>query len=394
MQVKTIIGESLPDALVKAKQQYGNDIILLESKELKGKNGKAGKKLVQVSISVEEENRNVRPWTPPSIKVEREKKVETVKPDNGQNDFNNAISDILNRRTKEMDQEKKILEELAALRQEITQLQQKKDATKDAFLPEMFTQFKTLLMEKGVNDKLADYFIKRVYRLLSSEKKVNPRDVLDGLKAEMNRLFDPYTFANGNEPAKQKIILLLGATGVGKSTTAMKIAAHPDLFGKKDAVIISTDPYGPSEALKAFSKMNGTTVFEARNSDEIMVALEKFSSKEVIIVDTPGQSPFAPNHLSKLEEYVKAFKPTDIFLVLSMNTDLKDLFLSCALYLLLKPTGIAFTKFDETTQPGKVFSILEELNLPVVCYGEGKRIFIDVAAPSIDYMFDKIFETA
>ena len=66
--------------------------------------------------------------------------------------------------------------------------------------------------------------------------------------------------------------------------------------------------------------------------------------------------------------------------------------LLCANYLLLKPTGIAFTKFDETTQPGKVFSILDVISLPVACFGDGKRIFIDMEKGNPQYMYDKIFE--
>jgi len=77
---------------------------------------------------------------------------------------------------------------------------------------------------------------------------------------------------------------------------------------------------------------------------------------------------------------------------LSLNTDLKDLFLTSALYLLLKPSGVIFTKFDETSQPGKVFAILDELKLPVVACSEGKRIFIDIVPGQIEFLYKKIFE--
>jgi flagellar biosynthesis GTPase FlhF len=79
--------------------------------------------------------------------------------------------------------------------------------------------------------------------------------------------------------------------------------------------------------------------------------------------------------------------------VLSVGSDLKDLVLLCANYLLIKPTGIAFSKFDETTQPGKVFSILDVISLPVVCFSDGKRVFVDIAKGDPQYMYDKIFES-
>jgi flagellar biosynthesis protein FlhF len=400
MQLKSVIGESLPEALVKAKQMYGEDIILLETKEVKGK---TGRKLVEVKISVDGDEQVIKAWTPPKISVPRElappgKNLprETAEPKArpGNNDFSKAIAEILNRKTQESSQEKKILDEIASLRQELSQLSQAKEKQTDTLLPQFYMETRAHLQDKGVSERLSDSFVKRVYRLLASEKKVSDKDIIDGVKLEMNRMFQPFSFKNGAQAEGQQVILLLGSTGVGKSTTAMKLAAHPDLLGKKDVVIISTDQYGPTEALKAFSRMNGTQIHEARNGDEIKEAMQRFASKDVVIIDTPGQSPFQPNYLSKLEEYVKAFHPTDIFLVLSLNTDLKDLFMSCALYLLLKPSGVVFTKFDETSQPGKVFSILDELELPVVCYGEGKRIFIDVIPPDIEYIFNKLFEAA
>ena len=120
---------------------------------------------------------------------------------------------------------------------------------------------------------------------------------------------------------------------------------------------------------------------------------EELEEMEVILVDTPGRSPYAANHLNELERYLKLVDPTDTFLVLGMSTDTRDLFLACGLYMLLKPTGLIFTKFDETTQPGKIFSVLEEINLPVVCLSEGERVFMDAMVANMDFVFNKVFET-
>jgi len=393
MQVKKIISDSVTKALTEAKEQYGDEIILLESREIQGETGLPGKRRVQVTISVNESGKPVRKWVPPAGPAgspkepagpaEKEKKPE--------NDFSRMVTDILAKKPFEFDQEKKILNELTNLRQEILQITRQSVNPALADFPEEYSQVYTGLLEKGLTPDVAHLFIRRVYQILQSVKNVRPAEIEKGVRNEMARIFEPYriTDSPANSP---KIILLLGATGVGKSTTAMKLAAHPALYGKKDVVIISTDPYGPSEALKSFSKMNGTTIYEARKNDDIEKVLEKFKDREVIIVDTPGQSPFAPNHLKRLEEYIQLLKPTDIFLVLSLNTDLKDLFLTSALYLLLKPSGVIFTKFDETSQPGKVFAILDELKLPVVACSEGKRIFIDIEPGQIDFLYKKIFE--
>lgn len=392
MKVKTFLGKSLPEAVALAKQQYGDDIIILESKEVTGNNGRSGKKLTQVTVSVNEneKQKEFEPWDPPVISRKRKTSKPVVEAGAKKNDFNSMITNILAKKPDELNQEKKILEEIALLRQEVNQLNRKSKNSSVADFPDVFITAYDELKEKGIDENLVYTFIKRVYQLLEDKQNISLNDVYNGVKSEMRRVLRAYDFSNKSK--KQKVILLLGSTGVGKTTTAMKLAAHPDIYGKKDVAIISTDLYGSSEALKAFSKMSGASIYEVKTSDELENILIKFKNKEVIIVDTPGQSPFAPNHLNKLEEYLKIVNPTDIFLVLSMSADTKDLFLSCAVYLLLKPSGVVFTKFDETTQPGKLFSIVDELDLPVVCMCEGKRVFIDVALGNVEFMFDKIFE--
>ena len=393
MQVKTFIDESLPKALYKAKQEHGNDIILLESQEFKDPGKFGDKVMVKITVSIQDGNDKVKSWQPPQVKryeeqTEPKKRAQSKE----EKKFDEVIQGILAKKPKELDQEKKILDELASLRKEIANLSVKTEAAGEPDFPNVFNDMYRQLKEKGIADDIAKAWIRRIYHLYENPDKVSSRDIRKSIKTEMRRIVKPYTFSKNGVHNRPKVVLLLGATGVGKTTTAMKLAAHPDMYAQKDVAIISTDPYGPSEALKSFGKISGVQVAEARGTEEIAKTIEKFQDKDVVIVDTPGRSPFESNHLKILEEYVKVVKPSEIFLVLSMSTDLDDLFLSCAMYMLLKPTGVAFTKFDETTKPGKLFSILDELKLPVVYFSEGKRVFIDIAPGRVDYIENKIFD--
>lgn len=395
MQVKTVKAPSLPEALKRAKELYGNEVILLESKKLNNAEMTDQNDRIQVTVSVPADTRTIHPWTPEKLKREEvEKNPSTANGEAKNNDFNKMITDILTNKPQQLQEEKKILAELAELRKELEQLTKTSQEQSISALPEAYQKIVAHLIDKGFKETIAQNLIKRVYQFLEKGPQAEEQEIIEGLKSELYHSFKSYPIKPDAEDSPQKIILLLGATGVGKTSVAMKLAAHPDIYGKKDVIIISTDLYGPSEALKAFSRMTGTAIYEGKQSDEIEGVLQKFKDKEVIIFDTPGQSPFAPNHLNKLEEYINTIKPTDIFLVLSMSSDLKDIFLASAVHLLLKPNGIIFTKFDETTQPGKVFNIIAELELPAVCFSEGKRVFMDFEPANVDYLFNKIFEPA
>ena len=62
--------------------------------------------------------------------------------------------------------------------------------------------------------------------------------------------------------------------------------------------------------------------------------------------------------------------------------------------MLLKPNGLILTKFDETSQPAKVFPIIKELNLPIAAMCEGKRIFIDIKPAHVNFVLNRVFDGA
>lgn len=393
MKVRKYKADSLPKAIQKAKKELGEDIVLLESKEVKNKANWNGNRTIEISVAVyekqKEKEKTVEQWSPPKISS---KNMANSAYKKEKDNFDQVLTNILSQKPKDHDDEKLILKEISDLRKELKQLSRRSMDASSKNFPEPYMKIYNILEERGIDKDMASTFVQRSYLLHNGEHEVPTESIITGVKSEMEQAFIPYKFSQNSKSKKQEVILLLGSTGVGKSTTSMKLATHKDLYGRKNVGIISTDPYGPTTALRSFEKITGISVVEAKTFEEIKLALETLQDKEVVIVDTPGSSPFAPNHLEKLEKYIEVTNPTDLFLVLSMTTDTRDLFLSCGTYLLLKPTGLIFTKFDETSQPGKVFSIAEELNLPVVCFCEGERIFIDVAAGNIEYLNKKIFE--
>ncbi|HQU70660.1 MAG: hypothetical protein KDI06_14340 [Calditrichaeota bacterium] len=418
IKLKTFSGSSLPHALKKAKDELGEEIVLMESRPAgPGDNALDGEFLVTVGF---DETMQIKPWSPPRIdapkalegeKAPRERRFNPgmgvpkayqqatqSKPrprkseDQDRREFNDVLSNILKKGPKEQDREKQILDELASLRQQLNDLYAKKE-TVDSDMPEPFKGLLTEMIHKGIREELATRLIRGAFELLEARKDITPSAVTKAIRLELQKIFKPYSFKRNPFDRKQERILLLGLTGVGKTVSAMKLAAHKDMFAGRKVAILSTETYGVTEELKTFARMTGLKVAEARSLDDVPRALEELEEMEVILVDTPGRSPYAANHLNELERYLKLVDPTDTFLVLGMSTDTRDLFLACGLYMLLKPTGLIFTKFDETTQPGKIFSVLEEINLPVVCLSEGERVFMDAMVANMDFVFNKVFET-
>lgn len=445
MKVKRYTGKSLPLAIQKARMELGEDIVLLESRAAANS---GVDEPFEVTVGVEEAAAgagDVKPWSPPVLSgaeargetpaaaeesptglrrrlsaprkapaAYRKAAAEAAQAaesraaapatadsaadnvaDSDRDRLNDVLSGILTRKPDGQSREDQILEELVSLRRQMDELARRTvEDDEPAAIPEPFNRVYRDMELRGVGEELAERFVRGAMAFLADRDDVTYATAANAVKLEMQHLFKPYKFGRNPFQRRQEVVLLLGLTGVGKTVSAMKLANHKDLFGKRSVGIVSTETYGLSEELKTFARMTGMDVVEARSFNDIQPAMASLKDKDVVIVDTPGRSPFAPNYLRELERYRELLNPSDIFLVLSMSTDVRDLFLCCGLYAPVQPTGYLFTKFDETTQPGKLFSVLDELKLPVVSVSEGERVFMDAQAGNLDFVFKKLLDVS
>jgi len=142
----------------------------------------------------------------------------------------------------------KVLSELAELKEQISQLSSTNKTSTTETFPAFFEEVKTELIEKGIQEKYADQLIKRVYQITEHGAEAGKQEIVQTIKTELKRRFKGFNHEKPSTRKKNKVVLMVGGTGVGKTTSAMKLASHQEIYGKKEVTIISTDLYGPSEA--------------------------------------------------------------------------------------------------------------------------------------------------
>lgn len=110
-----------------------------------------------------------------------------------------------------------------------------------------------------------------------------------------------------NEPALHEaggIYALVGATGVGKTTTAAKLAAQCARdFGAASVGLITLDSYriGAHEQLRTYGRMLGVVAHMAHDQSALQDLLGLLSNRKMVIIDTTGVAPRDPRKREVLD---------------------------------------------------------------------------------------------
>ena len=185
------------------------------------------------------------------------------------------------------------------------------------------------------------------------------------------------------------IYFLCGVNGSGKTTTAIKLARHFSMQGKK-TLLVAADTFRAAarEQLEFQARENGFDFFKGEENDSpasvVFKACEKAHTYDRIIVDTAGRLQSKDNlmhELAKIERVAEKASPEKkkfFMLVLDSTIGQNALDQATIFNQAVSVKSLILTKFDALTKPGTIFSIVNNLNVPVsyITYGESKE-FLD-----------------
>lgn len=191
----------------------------------------------------------------------------------------------------------------------------------------------------------------------------------------------PLRFSRG----KNQRVLFAGPTGVGKTTTLMKLAVRLSRQDGLSVGIVGCDSYriGAQEQIRTFCEVAGLPLKVVFTDSDIEESLQETRDLDVVLVDTAGRSPANQVHFLELSALVDRIRPSDLVLVQSATTRLRDMSASVRAYRDLGPTKLAFTKIDETDTHGAMCTLVAHERIPVtaLCFGQEIPEAMSEAAP-------------
>ncbi len=226
------------------------------------------------------------------------------------------------------------------------------------------------LRERSIRDEYA----------LSLVERAKSLEDLESLVAEdMNRsrFFDSQNSSvwNLSGSYNKRIVMLIGPTGAGKTTTIAKLASKAVKEGRKAAIIgVDTFKIGAVEQIRIYSKMIGIPLDIVSNAQDLKKGIRKFNDREILFIDTTGQNPGDTEYIKGLKEIYKAGLPIETQLLLSTSSDCDFLMNTYKHYGTLPIDYIAFSKTDEAVRLGSIYNLCRTYRKPVAYITTGQRV--------------------
>jgi len=191
-------------------------------------------------------------------------------------------------------------------------------------------------------------------------------------------------------------VALIGPTGVGKTTTAAKLAAQYSLMHKKKVALVTLDTYriGAVEQLAAYARIMNVPMEVALSTEDGEALVAKHADKDLIIIDTVGRSQRNGGQISELDSFLKATQPTEVHLVLSASADSAARREAVTSFGRLGLDRLILTKLDECPQTGCILELAVTALLPFSYVTYGQDVPNDIAVADSNSLAMLVWEGA
>lgn len=249
----------------------------------------------------------------------------------------------------------------------------------------------TFLSGYGVNQETAQVVARFTRDTIDKATDLDRSDLTAIFKAAIARLFTTEKLLD-KRLTRQRRISLIGPTGVGKTTTLAKIAAHylSQFGGKIGLITIDTYRIAAVEQIKVYGAIMRLPVEVVIKPQELELALDKFRDFDLVLIDTAGRSPRNGVDLQELASFLRPDLGIENNLLLSATTRERELEEIIKRFSILPISNFIFSKIDECDQLGILLNIHYKHDTPISFLTNGQRVPEDFIMPSPAVIADLI----
>jgi len=194
-----------------------------------------------------------------------------------------------------------------------------------------------------------------------------------------------------------KVVILVGPTGVGKTTTIAKLAAIHGIgtgTGKAKTVrMLTIDNYriGAQKQIETYGEIMDIPVAVVETYPELQQKISLFSDADLILVDTIGKSPKDYQQLAEMRKVLDACGSySEVYLAMSATTKVSDVKEILQQFEPFNYRSVILTKLDETMRIGNIVSVLYEKRKTLTYITDGQIVPQDIEPASVMRMLKNL----
>lgn len=388
MIIKKFVGKTEEEAVEAAKKELGNGVVIMNVKNVKRKGLFAAfrSKQMEVTVALEDEREIIAPVRREAVQKSATNRegIHLTNTDNIEKKLDSLQTLLENRlqNAPESVKEEKPKESVAETTPENVQkkpeMQEEKSMEskeQDKFIRLLYNT----MIDNGVDEKYANQLMEDI------EKSKKPNMPFDYILANIyQKMILKFGKIGGITPASKgpKVILFVGPTGVGKTTTIAKLASYYSVEEKKKVALLTADTYriAAAEQLRTYANILEVPFRVIYTKEELQDAIASFHEFDYIFVDTAGHSYKNEQQLGDMKVLLDSLKESvgentveyQCFLVLSVTTQYRDLLKIVDTYKEITGFQLVFTKIDETSTLGSILNIklAADSSVAYVTYGQ------------------------
>lgn len=358
------MADTAQKAIIQVKQDLGKDALILHSRPFKegGFLGLFGKKRFEVLAAVDENIERARVNSHFSVVAKKDSAPMTQVNHQVNHQVNPQVNSVVKSEAKP--EKSSIIPEIQLLRKELEELRQAVEEVS-----------KRVQAERDESSLAPQESLKRQLEPETSRT----HETKQNTTVQKRRLTLPAP-APIKINSRPTVVVLIGPTGVGKTTTIAKLAANFALFEGKSVGLITIDTYriAAVEQLKTYAEIINLPIEVVYTVGEFKKALSKLGDKDLILVDTAGRSQKNKHHIKELKQFLAGRNPDETHLVLSANTKLDDLLETAEAFQAVSYNRLIITKLDETNELDNIIEFLDKINIPISYVTTGQSVPEDI----------------
>ncbi|RDU67571.1 flagellar biosynthesis protein FlhF [Helicobacter didelphidarum] len=258
-------------------------------------------------------------------------------------------------------------------------------------IPHEFAEIYRIAKTSGINRDHLDAIMSLSLELMPLKMRENSLTIKRYFREVLRKMI--YCRPESKDMTK-KIIMLVGPTGVGKTTALAKLAARFSLEKKAKVGIITLDSYriGALEQLEWYAERMRISIQMVMAPEDFLKALDSLRYCDYILVDTAGRSQNDSEKIAQIKKYLQGDYKINTSLVMSATTKFEDLRDIYDAFGILNLDTLIFSKLDESRGLGNIFSLAYETKKPISYFSVGQEVPTDLVVATNEALVDWLLD--